>query len=445
MSNYQKELVLIGAGKLGRGYLADLFGAAGYHLIFLEYSKELVDAMNAQGYYTLFRSNAQGDYDKIIFRDYEAYCTQTEYETCVNRLSHANFACMATYADGFRDIGYLLGDAAKKRMAEGNAETLDLFIAANWISPDQTVRDYMLERAENDTQKQFMQQKIGLIQTLPYRGGYPPTAEMLAEDPIAVAATDYPELPVDQEAFRGPVPEGVPFLMLDRMTERLNCKLWTANVRGAMSASFAKKKGYELVNEANGDAQVQQWAALGHREAIFGALKHFGFTEEELHRGMRKEDPQAAKRTTSDTLNRQLNHLKRKLGRNDRLVGPALACLEGGRIPFFLSRAIAYAFDFDNPDDSDAQEVLAFVRERGIARAVETYCQLNLQVPLERALYGLILAQYYADRNLQTRDLQQLEYWKKCGRLSCCIFSLVKEKTIPYNKNKRGFEIRIIE
>ena len=49
MANYQKELVLIGAGKLGRGYLADLFGAAGYHLIFLEYSKQLVDAMNAQG------------------------------------------------------------------------------------------------------------------------------------------------------------------------------------------------------------------------------------------------------------------------------------------------------------------------------------------------------------------------------------------------------------
>lgn len=238
---------------------------------------------------------------------------------------------------------YLLGDAARKRMAEGNEETLDLFIAANWISPDQAVRKYMLERAENDAQRQFMQQKVGLIQTLPYRGGYPPTAEMLAEDPIAVAATDYPELPVDQEAFRGPVPEGVPFLMLDRMTARLNCKLWTANVRGAMTASFAKKKGYTYVKEANEDAQVQQWAALGHQEAIFGALIHFGFTEEELHKGMRKEDPKAAKRTTSDTLNRQLNNLKRKLGRNDRLVGPALACLEGGRIPFFLSRAIAYA------------------------------------------------------------------------------------------------------
>lgn len=413
MANYQKELVLLGAGKLGRGYLADLFGAAGYHLIFLEYSEALVQAMREQGYYTLFRSRAEGGYDKIVFRDYEVYCTETERQTCVDILSRANFACMATYADGFRGIGYLLGDAAKQRMAQGNEETLDLFIAANWISPDAAVRGYMLERAESDEQRAFMERKVGLIQTLPYRGGYPPTEEMLAEDPIAVAATDYPELPVDQEAFRGPVPEGVAFLMLDRMTARLNCKLWTANVRGAMLASYAKKKGYQWVEQANADEQVQAWAARGYREAVFGALSHFGFTEEQLHMGMRKEDPKAAKRTTSDTLDRQLNNLKRKLSKSDRLVGPALACLEGGKIPFFLSRAIAYAFDFDNAGDEDSREILAFRSKYGIGQAVQRYCGLDPQDPLEGRLYGLILAQYYADPTqppLCSEEIRQMEY-----------------------------------
>ena len=32
----KKEAVLIGAGKIGRGYRADLFNQAGYHLTFLE-------------------------------------------------------------------------------------------------------------------------------------------------------------------------------------------------------------------------------------------------------------------------------------------------------------------------------------------------------------------------------------------------------------------------
>ena len=31
----QKQIALIGAGKLGKGYIADLFGQAGYEVIFL--------------------------------------------------------------------------------------------------------------------------------------------------------------------------------------------------------------------------------------------------------------------------------------------------------------------------------------------------------------------------------------------------------------------------
>ena len=48
--NNEKRLVQIGAGKIGRGYIADLFNEAGYRLTFLDYSPELIKSMNAQGY-----------------------------------------------------------------------------------------------------------------------------------------------------------------------------------------------------------------------------------------------------------------------------------------------------------------------------------------------------------------------------------------------------------
>ena len=44
----KKELVLIGAGKIGRGYIADLFNTAGYKLTFLEYSEALVQKLAAK-------------------------------------------------------------------------------------------------------------------------------------------------------------------------------------------------------------------------------------------------------------------------------------------------------------------------------------------------------------------------------------------------------------
>jgi len=38
MSSVKKEVALIGAGKIGKGYIADLFKEAGYKVIVLCYS-----------------------------------------------------------------------------------------------------------------------------------------------------------------------------------------------------------------------------------------------------------------------------------------------------------------------------------------------------------------------------------------------------------------------
>ena len=76
----KKEVVLIGAGKIGRGYLAELFDVAGYHLTFLEYSDELTKAMRDQGKYLIIKRHADGTHSRATIAGYDALCTQTEYE-----------------------------------------------------------------------------------------------------------------------------------------------------------------------------------------------------------------------------------------------------------------------------------------------------------------------------------------------------------------------------
>ena len=38
--NFGKKIVLIGAGKIGKGYLGDLFAAEDFRLIFLTHSRQ---------------------------------------------------------------------------------------------------------------------------------------------------------------------------------------------------------------------------------------------------------------------------------------------------------------------------------------------------------------------------------------------------------------------
>ena len=72
-----KEIAIVGAGKIGRGYLSDLFSRAGYHLIFINGSPVTIDKLNEQGYYTLFTAKADG-LDKRRIEGFEAYSSKRD-------------------------------------------------------------------------------------------------------------------------------------------------------------------------------------------------------------------------------------------------------------------------------------------------------------------------------------------------------------------------------
>ena len=63
----------------------------------------------------------------------------------------------------------------------------------------------------------------------------------------------------------------------------------------------------------------------------------------------------------------------RKLGHEDRLVGPAVQCEEKGLKNEMLLKGIAAAFLFDVKEDEQSAELLAYVNENGIENAIEHY------------------------------------------------------------------------
>lgn len=49
----KKEVLIIGAGKIGRGFIAQLFYNSGYKLWFLDASKEVVGLLNKEKKYRI--------------------------------------------------------------------------------------------------------------------------------------------------------------------------------------------------------------------------------------------------------------------------------------------------------------------------------------------------------------------------------------------------------
>ena len=96
-----------------------------------------------------------------------------------------------------------------------------------------------------------------------------------------------------------------------------------------------------------------------------------------------------------DALNRVGADPIRKLGRNDRFIGPALLAIKAGKVPFFLARGAAYGFFFTNEADPAACEIQEYIKQNGIEKAVEKYCELDLSDRDENLLYQLIIGNYY--------------------------------------------------
>lgn len=420
MSEGQKKIVLIGAGKIGKGYVADLFEKAGYQLVLLTRSLRQAKALREQGYYTLFKYF--DDESEPVARkisDFEAYSTEEEYEASVVALVDANYATLHLYPGAFEAVGKMIGDVIKERVRQGKKDTLDIMLLLNFVDPDTIIREHIESRLETPEEWEDYNERIGLVKALTFRWGGNPRPFMLEEDALCACAADSPDIPVDAEAFKGEIPTDVPLRPLTKMRERLAYKVWGGNVNHYILSVIGYVKGYTYTFEAEEDEYVVKCATLGTQEARFGYDQVFTLTEaekEENNRGRQRRGVRPQKREEGaekkapvryDEVTRVAADPIRKLARNDRLIGPALGCIKAGRVPYFLTLAAAYAFIYAPPEDQEAMEIQAYLAENSIEQAVEHFCQLDLTKPEENQIYQLVLTQYY---NLVDIDPYEISY-----------------------------------
>lgn len=410
----KKEVAIIGAGKIGKGYVADLFNDAGYRIVFLCHSLRQAKALRDQGYYTVYKYLGS-EKEPIEYRieGFDAFSTAEEFEDSVDALSKVNYATIQVYPDALPDIAKLLAETARKKYREGDTETLDIIVCMNFIGSEKLLKKYVSEILSPE-EMEYFNRYFGMGMALTFRLGARPLPYMTENDPLCSCVAESPDLPVDRDAFKGEIPEGVALRPLSKMDERIVYKLWCGNVNHACMAYLGKTKGYTYISEANEDDEVYFSARRAWKEAEFGFDQIYTLTDDEkaetfgsMRRGKNNSHhSRKNQRQAVDWLDRIGADPKRKLARGDRIVGPAISCMKHGMVPFFLAKAAAAGFLFYNPEDVSAGEVQEYLKENGIEKAVEKYCELDTEVQEERMLRDLIVDQYHDLRpEIDSEDL----------------------------------------
>ncbi len=110
----QKTIVIWGAGRIGRGFIADLFQSAGYGLVFIDESASLVYQLCKAGRYTIVRAPDASTRQDITIQSYLALHTSQSAQI-EQAVIAADIMAVAVYPKSFPQAARQLSTHLEKR------------------------------------------------------------------------------------------------------------------------------------------------------------------------------------------------------------------------------------------------------------------------------------------------------------------------------------------
>ena len=378
-----RTLVIWGAGRIGRGFVADIFHHPDWEIVFVDIDQALVDALNRQGCYTIFKMTSQG-VSVVPFADGFSAVHTSNDPALRDLFSRSDLMLdIAVHAPKLPQVADMLAPYFTLRAETGLP--MDVMMNVNMTLPDQAFIRLMEERLTGSALA-FFRGHVGVTGIAAMCISPLATDEQKAQDPLAVQNNGYFEQAIDETRLTCPPPR-LPRLRLCRdVTREETRKLFTLNMVHASACYMGLRLGLSTSYDAASSPAMRQMLTCALVEASFGLSRKFGFSDEEMADWRDRVMALLDNPYIRDDLPRLGADSRRKLGISDRLVGPARLCMEYGGRPEVLCQAIRAGYEYEN-DDEGTRFVRSIVTEKGLPAAVKEISGLTESDPL----YDMIL------------------------------------------------------
>lgn len=389
MRSHCRNIVIIGAGRVGRGFIAEMFLDAGWDVCLVDIDAELINALNAAGRFTLHKYSKRATTTREL-TGFTALHTSQISEVCDQICRAGALVAVCVPAASMQDVASFLSVAIARRAMELPDVPLDILLCVNTMLPAHRMRT-LLDSTLGGSALDYLHAHIGLVDTVVMRMSPYLSPELAARSPLDVVSNGFSRMPVDALAFKGVIPTDVgmirPFENINALETR---KIYTVNMSHAVLAYIGATKGYTALTEAVADKEIAGIVSGAVQESAFGLCEAYGFDPVTMREWCSEVLDMPDNPPLADSLARLGADTARKLSVSDRLVGPALLCLKAGRVPYNIVRAIAAGYLFTLSNDPGTQKVQRIVDDMGIAAAVEIISGFDFKHPLQ----SLVLEAY---------------------------------------------------
>ncbi len=314
--------VQFGAGNIGRSFVAQLFSAAGYDVVFIDVVDDLVALLNARGTYRVMIKDEQPQ--EIWVRNVRAI-NGKDVEAVAEVLAEADNAATSVGPNALPYLYPAIALGLQRRYARHGLRPLDIILAENLRNAASIVRTGLSQQLPADFPLDAM---TGLVETSIGKMVPIMTEAQRAEDPLWVFAEAYNHLILDGTAFKNPIP-AVPELDPKRnMAAYVDRKLFIHNLGHAAVAygGYLHDPSLSYIWQATAIPTVRDaaYAAMWESARALIAAYPDEFTEANQHAHIEDLLRRFTNQALGDTIFRVGRDLLRKLSREDRIIGAML-------------------------------------------------------------------------------------------------------------------------
>lgn len=379
-----KQAVMYGGGNIGRGFIGATLSQSGYKVTFVDVAAPVVQALQEKNTYPVRYVSNDGHEDVWIQNVTAVDGNDTESVADVI----AKCDIMAT-AVGVRVLPWIVPNIVaglRKRWAEDRG-ALNIIICENLMNANH-VLEGMLKEKLTEEECALFDRTVGLVEASIGRMVPVQTEEMKDGNPLRVCVEKYGFLPVDQDAFKGTIPEItnlVPYSPFDFYLKR---KLYIHNMGHATCAYLGDILGLDYIYESIDRADVYILVKNAMLESAQALAAQYQAPIKPL---MDHIDDLLNRFTNSalgDTCQRVGGDPARKLSPEDRLVGAGKLALQQGIAPCHIAVGAAAGvrrYLAENGKDQSMDNALEVLKQVSGLNAEEKLTRMIL------AMYKMIL------------------------------------------------------
>ena len=370
-----KRIILIwGAGRIGRGFVADIFDRPDWQTVFADIDSALVDGLNRAKKYTVHKATKDGIDVATVENGFFALHTDGTNALKEIFLQENLLLDIAVHAPKLPEVADQIAPLIEHRAKNAPNLPMDIMMNVNMASPDERFASLLEKRLTGDTLSYF-KENVGITGIFAMCISPVAPESILKNDPLALWNNGFHEQAIDKNRLKCTPPILPRLRLTDDVAKEETRKLYTLNMAHALICYLGLKKGLETSFDAVSDRETRETLLSALSEASFGLSHEYGFSLEEMDAWQKTIVSLLENPYIKDDLKRLGADTRRKLGPYDRLVGPARLCAKHGRRPHALSKAIRAGFDYENEDEG-TQAVRECVKACGIMKAAETFSNL---------------------------------------------------------------------